>query len=147
MLPHELEYLFTARFRDGTLIHQTPADCSATEPLTRSAFYDVAQRIAEVESFTLNNGRSRHTVFLADGHFETWHHGRQKVLTNPHGELTNFRLIYFRRVHAGVTAGGKALPGMIVLYVIGWQANDEHGKNFQMHLEIKPDGLGAPVLK
>ena len=130
----KLEYLFTARFRDGSVIHQTPQDVSRLEPLTRSAFYDVLQRLPEVESFTLYNGRTGHTVFLTDGHFNS--DGR--ILVNPHGELTNFRLIYFRTVSQNME-GDTLKPARVTKYVIGWQANDAKGQNFQMKIEILPD--------
>ena len=135
MLSPKLDYLFTARFRDGTVIHQTPQDVSALEPLTRSAFYDVAQRLADVVSFTLTDGKHEHTVFLADGHFKT--DGR--IIPCPRSDLINFRLIYFRQMQQAITGTFKHRPE-VKLYVIGWQANDATGKNYQMHLEIEPSG-------
>jgi hypothetical protein len=142
MLPPILDYLFIAHFTDGSVIHQTRYDVSTIEPLTRSAFYDVVQRLPEVESFTLTNGPRSHTVYLKDGHFNS----DGKILINPHGELTNFRLIYFRRVQVSSYSADE-LEHVIIddrrrptvkLFVMGWQANDARGKNFQMVLEIDP---------
>jgi hypothetical protein len=133
MLPPILDYLFIARFKDGTAIHQTRYDVSTLEPLTRSAFYDVLQRLPEVESFTLTKGPREHTVYLKDGHFNS--DGR--ILLNPHGELTNFRLVYFRRVQQDTTGAHRERPE-VKLYFMGWQANDASGKNYQMMLEIDP---------
>jgi hypothetical protein len=134
MLPRPLDYLFTARFTDGSVIHQTRHDVSQIEPLTRSAFYDVVQRLSEVESFTLSNGRREHTVYLKDGHFNS----DGKILINPHGELTNFRLIYFRRMQQDTFGDYRDRPE-VKLYFMGWQANQpDTGKNFQMVLEIDP---------
>jgi hypothetical protein len=142
MLPPRLDYLFVAKFRDGSKLYQTPQDVSLLEPLTRSAFYDVAQRLAEVQEFTLTNGVKEHTVFLDDGHFNT--DGR--ILVCPRSDLTNFRLIYFRTVQQKTT-GEFRHYGEIVRYTIGWQANDANGKNYQMHIEIEPTGsLNAPTV-
>jgi len=135
MLPPKLDHLFIATFKDGTKIHQTPNDVSTLEPLTKSAFYDVLQRLSDVATFTLTNGAREHTVFLDDGTFNS----DGKILVNPHGELTNFRLIYFRRMNQAVSGTFKHQPE-VGSYFMGWQANDANGKNFQMVIEIKPTG-------
>ncbi len=139
-LPAHLDYLFIADFKDGTRIYQDKRDCSRIEPLTRSAFWDVQQRIAEVIRFTLGSvdGQRLHFVDLRDGHFET----DGEIILNPYGALTDYRLVYFRRVEEVFEAGARSYP-RIVGYFFGWQANDEHGKNFQMMLEIPPLGLGG----
>lgn len=137
MLPARLDYLFTARFKDGSVIHQTRHDVSQVEPLTRSAFWDVLQRLPELASFTLASATQAHTVFLADGRFNS--DGR--IITSPHGELTNFRLIYFRRVQQSVSGDFKHRPE-VMFYFLGWQANDARGKNFQMIIRLSPPGTG-----
>lgn len=139
MLPAKLDYLFVAEFKDGTRYYQDKRDRSLVEPLTRSAFYDVQQRLDEVTKFSLVGGGREHTVFLYDGHFET---DGEIIVSHPSlGDLTKRRLIYFRRCEQTVKAG-QAMPPKVVGYFIGWQANDEHGRNQQMVLEIPPLGLG-----
>jgi len=139
MLPAPFDYYFTAELRNGSRIHQDRFDRSKTEPLTRTAFWDVQQRISEVRRFNLISRDKRHLHFvdLLDGHFET----DGQVIVSPYGELTNYRPIYFRRCQQ-VWEGGVLSYPRIAAYFIGWQANDETGKNFQMSLEIPPLGLG-----
>jgi hypothetical protein len=139
-LPAPLDYLFTAELADGTRLHQDRHDRSREHPLTRSAFYDVLQRVAEVRRFALRSrdGRHLHLVDLTDGHFET----DGQVICSPYGELTNYRVIYFRRCQQ-IMEGCTLIPPRIVGYFLGWQANDGLGRNQQMTLEIPPLGLGA----
>ena len=139
MLPAKLDYLFTAQLSDGSVIVQDRHDRSVTEPLTQSTFYDVRQRIAHVRRFFITSLDTRHLhlVDLTDGHFET----DGTILTSPYGELTNYRVVYFRRCQQ-ILEGGTLLPPRITSYFIGWQANDSTGKNFQMSLEVPALGLG-----
>ena len=142
MLPPKLDYLFVADFADGSRYFQHPNDASITHPLTRSAFYDVLERDG-LKQFTLvdRHCQHQHTVFLDDGHFKT----DGKILPCPRNDLTNFRLIYFRRVQHNQENGFHVRPD-VVGYFMGWQANDATGKNYQMVLEIKPLGMGAPEI-
>ncbi len=133
-------YHFIARFFDGSIYQQNWSDSSVVHPLTRSAFWDVAQRLTQVRSFTLTNGIREHTVFLNDGHFKT--DGREIV--SPHGQLTNYRLIYFRRVQQSIESGN--LTARVAFYFIGWQANDVNGKKYQMMLEIVGDNSMREVI-
>ena len=135
-----LSYLFEARFKDGTTYFQPPTDVSVEHPLTRSAFYDVVQRLSEVDVFTLRGCGRVHSVHLIDGHFVT----DDQILHSPHGQLTNYRLIYFRRMQV-VSVGGQHKRPEVIAYFIGWQANDERGKNYQMMLEIPGDGSYKPA--
>ena len=59
-----LAYLFTCRFQDGTVLRQTQDDVSQVDS-ARSAFYDVVQRLAEVETFTLTKQDGRPHTFSA----------------------------------------------------------------------------------
>lgn len=136
MLPRKLDYLFVAEFKDGSRYFQDRYDRSIEHPLSKSAFYDVSQHLADVSTFTLTDGNRKHTVFLSDGHFQT----DGTIITSPYGELTNYRLIYFRRVQQVTSRDGVSSD--IVGYFIGWQANDASGKNYQMMLEIPPTGKG-----
>jgi len=143
MLPAKLDYLFVAEFKDGSRYHQDHKDASREHPLTKSAFYDVCQRgLENVSEFRLVNCKSEHSVSLIDGHFKT--DGR--IVPSPYGELTNYRLIYFRRMNANFEGGFVKRPE-VASYFIGWQANDANGKNFQMMLEIPPPGMGQSKIE
>lgn len=147
MLPAKLDYLFIARFRDGTTYRQTPSDSSHVHPLSRSAFHDVWQRHQELDSFTLVDRHQvhEHTVFLANGYFKT---DGEILAPPPEGRgLECYRIIYFRRCQIPSENGWHGSP-RIVAYFIGWQANDASGRNLQMLLEIPPLGsLQKPKLK
>ena len=148
MLPPKFDYLFVADFKDGSRYFQTQADASVVHPLTKSAFWDVLQRIEEVKKFTLidRHNQHEHTVFLDDGHFKT----DGKILVCPRNGLTNFRLIYFRRAqqsHEQEIRSFHPKP-YYVGYFIGWQANlfsdmqlpENKRTNYKMILEIPPLG-------
>lgn len=143
MLPSRFDYLFIARFRNGDECRQTQADASLAHPLTRSAFWDVLQRHADVETFTLvdRHAQHEHTVFLADGHFKT----DGEIIPCPRPDLRDFRVLYFRRCQQ-VWEGGILSYPRIVAYFIGWQANDADGNGFEMSLQIPPLGLGPATL-
>ena len=140
MLPPKLTYLFTARFKDGTVIRQDRRDASQNHPLTRSAFYDVQQRLEEVASFSISDGENEHTVFLDDGHFLS----NGSLIVSPHGELTNYRLIYFRRNHVTLEGGHSVVH--VHRYFIGWHANDAKERHFEMKLEIDPKWSKRPSI-
>lgn len=143
MLPQKLDFLFVADFFDGSRYFQNPNDASVRHPLTRSAFYDVAQRLDQVKVFTLidRHRQHEHAVFLEDGHFKSDGH---LFLPDPKvGEMFNFRLIYFRRCQVPQVMGARGVdfePHKVVGYFIGWQANDAAGRNHKLVLRIPPLG-------
>lgn len=141
MLPAKLTYLFVADFKDGSRYFQNESDTSMSHPLTKSGFWDVLQRLDQVTKFTLTDSVHEHSVFLDDGHFKT----DGEILVSPHKELTNYRLIYYRRCQQIVSNGLLERP-KIVAYFLGWQANDFQGKNFQMLLRVPPSGTFSPVI-
>ena len=130
------KYLFEAHFKDGTRIQQTQEDLSATEP-SKSAFYDVAQRMDEVEIFGLFSDETNDicVVDLRDGHFEVngvpFHVGTTEFLPD-----TKFRLIYFRKVKRHFHVGSMEQVGHEITFNIGWQTTVD-GKNFQETIEVK----------
>lgn len=134
-----LAYLFTCRFTDGTAIQQTQEDVSVADS-TRSAFYDVVQRLTEVETFTLIQQRSgrQHSfsVDLRDGHFEIdgvpFFSQAEELPSVP----KSYRLIYFHR-HQHRVIQGQAMTGdaSSVVFHIGWQATID-GKNFQSTIAV-----------
>lgn len=131
-------YLFTCRFTDGSTIQQTIEDLSAKDD-TRSAFYDVVQRMDEVETFTIINRDAPRThtymVDLRDGHFEVDGVPFEVSSEELPGEA-EFRLIYFHR-HQHHVIQGQTMTGNedVVRYHIGWQTTID-GKNFQSMISV-----------
>lgn len=130
----ELRYLFTAHFSDGTTITQTPEDVSMAEPLTRSAYYDVVQRLDDVVSFELKECdpqlpetfRRSWGVNLVDGHF--WfgnvQFSPQPVAAPQMVPGGKFRLLYFRD-HIATWLGEDTHK-----YRFGWIYTDPEGKDY-----------------
>ena len=133
-----LSYLFVCRFKDGTIIQQTAEDVSQKDS-TRSSFYDVMQRLEEVETFTLVKQDDRQHSFmvdLRDGHFEI--DGVPFCVSSE--ELPNnvkFRLIYFHRHQHRVVQGQSLMGEAPVQYFIGWQTNLLNGENVQQTISTK----------
>ena len=130
-------YLFTCRFKDGSVIQQTQEDVSQ-EDSTRSAFYDVVQRLDEVELFTITKQDARqhtYTVDLRDGHFEV--DGIPFYASEELPGEAMYRLIYFHR-HQHRVVQGQTLTGdgALIQYYIGWQTTID-GKNFQSTISVR----------
>ena len=124
-----LSYLFTCRFTDGTTIQQTQDDVSS-EDATRSAFFDVVQRLEDVQTFVIKDSEHTYMVDLRDGHFEIDGVPFEVSTEELPGEAM-FRLIYFHR-HQHNVVQGQALTGdgAVIRYHVGWQTTIG-GKNFQ----------------
>lgn len=119
----QLKYLFNVRYKDGTFFSQNPEDVSATDP-KRSAFFDVKQD--QVTHFELVGNGNSFIVDLADGSF--YINGVQ-IFLHDNFELTDFRLIFFRRHRHHFTLGMQEV-GHEIAYHIGWQCTYD-GKNYQ----------------
>jgi hypothetical protein len=135
-----LKFLFEAHFSDGSQIQQTPEDISATDP-TKSAFYDVAQRLDDVVYFGIfNPSRPTETyvVDLKNGHFEicgvpiTAH--QQSAENFPPD--TKFRLVYFRKVTRHFNPADMLETGVEMAFHIGWQCTVD-GKNVQQTIAVR----------
>lgn len=129
-----LAYLFECHFKDGSILFQTADDVSATMP-EKSAFFDVLQRIDDVEVFGIVNDEHTYAVDLRDGHFEI--DGVPFKVTGDE-ELTadcTFRLVYFRRVRQTVSMGYTNMESTTVEYHIGWQTTID-GKNHQKTISV-----------
>ena len=130
-------YLFTCRLNDGTIIQQTQEDVSQ-EDTTRSAFFDVVQRIEDVETFSIKKYDAPHNymVDLRDGHFEIDGIPFQVSSEELPGEA-KFRLIYFHR-HQHRVVQGQVMSGngASIRYHIGWQTTID-GKNFQSMISVQ----------
>lgn len=144
-----LRYVFEAHLKDGTIIRQTEQDQSTAEPLTRSAFYDVAQRLDEVRMFGFFNHDHTYIVSLEDGHFEIdgvpfYAQPTIKPCMNEGGK---FKLVYFRDhqqdivIAAVVGADGEITethtPGPDRhQYRMGWEYTDPNGKVYEQTIVI-----------
>ena len=124
-----LKYLFNVLYKDGTVYSQNVDDISVTDP-KRSCFYDV--RVEDVMVFELIGENKSVAVDLREGVFEV---NGVEFLAHEDSDLTNFRLIFFRkhRHHFNVALEEKKHE---IWYRIGWQANDKDGKNVQRVLVI-----------
>lgn len=137
----ELRYLFEARMKDGTVIRQTLEDVSTVEPLTRSAFYDVAQRLDDVVLFGLFNDKNSYVVDLRDGHFEIngVPFSAQPVTTPVINDGGKFKLVYFRdhQQELVMSAEGNSKLGTHHhQYRMGWEYTDPNGRIYQQTIVI-----------
>lgn len=130
-----LKYLFECHFNDGTRLLQTPEDVSSIDP-TRSAFYDVVQRLVDVDAFVLTEpGVTSLIVDLKTGIFSL--NGVPFLASNPSQVIppnSKFRLVYFRRHTHNHNMGGEEI-GHEIEYHLGWQTTVD-GKNYQQTIAI-----------
>lgn len=127
-----LKYLFIATLKDGTSIAQTHDDVSITNP-SKSAFYDIIDK--DVEKFYLLDAEgNNYGVDLSDGAFYI---NGAKIFIHDRNEeiLSNFRLIYFRRVKKDFNINYEEIDTQIT-YLLGWQCNNSEGKNVKRIMEI-----------
>jgi len=119
-----LKYLFSAYFRDGTVLHQTEEDKSINNP-DRNAYSDVLERLDEVIAFTLSAGGHVWGVNLQDGWFNV-----DGVRFRMHEDLPaprDFRLVYFLRQRhfppvADEETGENLAAPDVTIYRFGWTA-------------------------
>lgn len=132
-----LQWLFQANLKDGTFIQQDHSDLSQTTP-GKNAFYDVLQRIQDVESFGLfsEDFPYVYAVDLRDGHFEV--NGIPFFAHEPTLDLTlsPLRLIYYRTERRHFSTGGNELASE-TFYNFGWQTTID-GKNHQQTIQVRP---------
>jgi hypothetical protein len=127
----ELRYLFTAFMRDGSFIEQTQADRSRTTP-EKNAYYDVLQRIDDVEQFQLTDiyGRQSVCVDLDTGLFEI-NDGVFRI-GDRLSDNTKYRLVYFRRRHE-FNSHAIAEP---TEYHVGWEAMTPDGRKVRQTINF-----------
>ena len=118
----QLAYLFEAHLKDGTLIQQTPEDVSKLDP-TRSAYYDVVQRKADVEVFGIFNDDHTYAVDLRDGHFEIDGLPFNVLSGDPQlPEGQKLELVYFRRhIQTMVLGAVEIAEEEPTEFFIGWK--------------------------
>jgi hypothetical protein len=130
-----LKFLFECHFSDGSSLKQTQEDVSATVK-TKSAFYDVVQRLDDVVSFGLIGEGHTYAVDLIDGHFEI--DGLPFNVQDPRTTLdpdAKFRLVYFRKVQRHFNQEFEQ-QGVEIDYHIGWQTL-HNGQNVQYTIAIR----------
>lgn len=127
-----LKYLFTAYYGDGETFHQDPEDVSKADP-KRSAFFDVDH--SRLVGFSLQDHQNEFYVDLQQGFFEI---NNIRFLLHEE-EVSNFRLIFFRRHKHHVNIGMNTFEesGHEITYRLGWQANDKDGNNIQRIIEFE----------
>lgn len=143
-----LKYLFEAHLKDGTIIRQTPSDISTLDS-SRSAYYDVVQRLDEVRTFGLYNDNNVFTVSLEDGHFEVngTPFSAQPTTQPIINEGGKFKLVYFRDhqqefvLSATVGDDGQIIESRSLgphyhQYRMGWEYYDPSGQVYQQTIVI-----------
>lgn len=124
-----MKYLFTAQFNDGEKYRQTDDDQSLSDK-GKSAFYDIQDK--NIKTFKLEGAGHTYLVDLTDGHFEI--DGVQFGVGEPILTAEPLRLIYFRRNY--IHHAGTEILGAEQDFFIGWQTNDENGKNIKRMIQI-----------
>lgn len=135
-----MAFQFEAHLSNGEVYQQNPKDQSITTE-GRNCFYDIMQRIDEVEVFGLFSDDCPETwaVDLRDGHFQ--HNGIPFQAGDPSLEVPvdeKRRLIYFKR-HTHTVQLGTALPEELahsITYHIGWQVTID-GKNYKQTISVQ----------
>ncbi len=135
-----LKYLFRCQFNDGEIFYQNLEDTSTLEE-GKSSFFDLLEKEKQSpikEFYLYEKDINYYSVNLKNGSFTIngisfFIHEQTTDLSK---KLSNFRLIYFRRVtqSLNITTGEALAPTTV--YIIGWQANYPDGKNEQKLLYI-----------
>lgn len=130
-----MKYLFTALFKDATFYEQTAQDISRVNP-AKSAFFDILEQEKQGNSvvmFCLVGGGNDYLVDLRDGHFEV---NGVPFIMHSEGDLSNFRLVYFRNRKQHFNLNLKCI-GEETVFNFGWQANTSGGQNIQRIMSIQ----------
>lgn len=133
-----MKYLFKAIFEDGAEYNQTPEDISKFLP-NKSAFTDVLNLEKEGKKlvcFRLWDEYGKiYEVNLLDGSFNI-----NGIKVNPPEfgiEINNRRIIYFRRVVKNFNAANLEEISGSLIFFLGWQGNDQTGRNYKQTIEIQ----------
>ena len=129
----DLNFLWTAIFRDGSKINQIDSDG------TENRFQEVKDRFEDLAFFNLSNDKDKlFTVNLLEGIIGY----NDLVMPYRKSEIkkNNIRLIYFRRVYK--TFGLKDLKQkeIRIVYFLGYQYNYENNNNRKVILQIDNEG-------
>lgn len=128
----QLDYLFTAEYEDGSIFVQ-PLDNKSKNhddnaEHNPSAYSDIDQD--KLVRFTLTGKGHVYSVDLKTGFFtiddvQFTAADQNFVPCNP------LRLIYFREIRKTFNVEMDEIDHYVNRYFIGWQTNDEEGKNIQ----------------
>jgi hypothetical protein len=130
------KYLFTATFQDGSVVKQTQEDRSASAE-GKNAFYDVLQRIGEIESFSIEGENIKASVDLNTGRFtlnNIMFQATDPSVISKLEDVTHFRLVYFKRHRHNFGNDNQELSHDIEHH-IGWQTTID-GKNYQQTISL-----------
>ena len=137
-----LKYNFACQFNDGSVFYQNSEDKSILFE-GKSAFTDILelQKEKSIINFWLFEDNTDNTflVNLVDGHFEI--NGIPFFIHEQTVDvkkiLSNFRLIYFRRVTQSINLTTEKEADPSIIYLLGWQANYPDGSNHKEIIYIK----------
>lgn len=129
---NQLKYLFSVQYKDGSVYQQNESDTSTIDPEKRSSFYDVAQRLNEVGTFTLVGDGHKYMVDLLSGLFAI-----DDVPFRMHEErLEDYKLVFFRQHTHTYNAETREELDHKLVYRFGWQAKDKDDKNVERIMQI-----------
>lgn len=147
--PFKLTWLFEAMFLDGSVLRQTSDDVSGIDPI-RSAYYDVLQRLDELEKFTLWEVKGvilHHSVSvdLTDGHFEVdgFPFEAAPVSANIIPAGGRYQLLYFRDHQQDTVVTFKEgtrtdeMAGHRMAYRLGWEYFSPDGQKYIQTIVVK----------
>jgi hypothetical protein len=129
-----LKYTFRCDFLDSSSIIQHQADQSIYTP-GKNAFFDILQRITEVERFTLIDADKQPvaSVNLQTGLFNI--NRFEVVCGDPSVRLESpvYRLIFFKRNVHEFLGGDHSHQ---IKFHLGWQTNKPDGTNYQVTIGV-----------
>ena len=137
-----LKYLFSVKYKDGSIFEQPKDDHSELDSL-KSSFYDVLQNEKEMESFSIRTEDHEDcwSVNLSTGAFI--HNGVEFVVQGDKPlpiDNPEFRLVFYRQHNHsfGVSEYGLDQTELAhtVAYFIGWQCTIDK-KNYQQVIGVK----------
>lgn len=122
-----LKYLYRAVYRDNTVYDQNLDDISVVDS-NKSCYHDL--KLDQIKYFTLSNGLDSYTVDLTDGGISI--NGSNKIYLT-HEQLTDFRLVYFRRVTMQLAENGSRHT---IKYTLGYTATDTENRQVTHNIII-----------
>lgn len=135
-----LDLIWTAKFKDGSTINQFDEQETQTK---EHKFKEILDHQENLIGFTLVNIHTNvaYILNLENGTINITLNGSEEL--EPDKEmlkgLYKYRLIYFRRVQRYFTSS-MVETGVDITYFLGFQYNDEDGKNHKRFVKINSDG-------
>lgn len=144
------KYMWQAEFADGHIIKQHPQDLYSKHdiklPTNPSSFRDFLDYFEThpngLRKFALSGEDKVVSVLFPENgkpeiHIDDinrWGSIKHSIFAKQKRELTNLRPIYYRNMEAELSPSG--VKKRVVGFVIGYQGNDEHGKNVQKTVTV-----------